>query len=395
MKNGMVTINKKILIALAAFLMLISGFVGWFAASFALIFPVEGGILHKYNEIKNRIANSFYQDIDPKLLEEGALKGMAQILDDPYSKYMTKEEYAEYIDSSNGIYFGVGMVVTLEEEKGYLIISKVYKNSPAEEGGLRASDIIYSVEGETIKKGSLLSEITDKIKGEEGTTVTLGVMRVNEKFDVTLTRKRIAIEQVESRMLKNNIGYIYINEFTGNCVNDFQAAVDELESTGAKALVIDIRNNPGGYLNDVVEIADILLPDGLIVYTEDKYGTRDEKRSDADHVALPMALLINGNSASASEILAGALQDYNAATIIGEQSYGKGIVQMVFPVISTGGAIKLTVSSYFTPAGRSIHKTGITPDIAVQLPDDVKSGKVVLTDENDTQLQKAIEILQK
>lgn len=395
MNNGTVTINKRILTALIAFLMLLSGIVGWFIASFSLIFPMEGDILHKYNEIKNRITSVFYKDIDPKLLEEGALKGMAQMLNDPYSKYMTKEEYAQYIDTSSGVYFGVGMVVEFEEEEGYLIINKVYKNSPAEEGGLRANDIIYSVAGETIKKGSLLSEITDKIKGEEGTTVTLGVMRGSEKFDVTLTRRRITVEQVESRMLKNNIGYIYINEFTGSCVSDFEAAAEELERKGAKALIIDIRNNPGGYLDDVVNIADMLLPEGLIVYTEDKYGNRDERRSDADYIGLPMALLINGNSASASEILAGALQDYNAAVIIGEQSYGKGIVQRVYPVISTGGAIKLTVSSYYTPAGRSIHDIGITPDIAVTLPDEVKNGTEPLTDENDTQLQKAIEVLSK
>jgi carboxyl-terminal processing protease len=232
------------------------------------------------------------------------------------------------------------------------------------------------------------------MKGKEGTTVKISVVREGktDPVEFTITRQKIEVPTIEAKMLDNKIGYITISEFDEVTVNQFKASVDKLEKQGMKGLIVDVRNNPGGLLDSVVNILDRLLPPELIVYTEDKKGKREEEKAvDTKKVTVPMAVLINGESASASEIFAGTLQDYKAATIIGTTSFGKGIVQKVIP-LSDGSAVKLTISKYFTPSGRNIHGTGITPDIKVELNEAMQK-EVVIPVDKDNQLQEAIKTI--
>ena len=238
-----------------------------------------------------------------------------------------------------------------------------------------------------------LTLISNRIRGERGTEVTLTVRRNDQTLELRAERGEIDIQYVESKMIEGNIGYIALSEFSLNCVEEFEKALQDLQEEGAEAFILDLRSNPGGYVDSAVAIADMLLPSGTIVYTKDKNDNEQTYTSDAACVDLPMVVLINENSASASEILVGALQDHEAATIVGVKSYGKGVIQRVLP-ISNGGALRVTIASYYTPNGRNIHGVGITPDIEVQLPDEVREDPTLLTEQTDTQLQKAIEVAQ-
>ena len=247
------------------------------------------------------------------------------------------------------------------------------------------------VEGEDVT-GQDLTNVVTKIKGEEGTEVTISMLRGEEVLDFTMKRQMIEVPTIEHEMLDNQVGYILITEFDGVTSEQFSIALKDLQANGMKSLVIDLRNNGGGSLDAVCEIADELLPEGLIVYTEYSDGERVDRNSDAEWVDVPMAVLINGASASASEILSGALQDHGVATIVGTQSYGKGIVQSVLD-LQDGTALKLTSAKYYTPKGNNIHGVGITPDVEIDLPEELKT-EVTLSLEEDVQLQKAIEVLQ-
>ena len=276
---------------------------------------------------------------------------------------------------------------------GIITIVRPYKDGPAYNAGLLPDDIIYKVEGEEVT-GEDLSEVVSKIKGKEGTKVNITIYRdgVADPMDFTLERKKINIPTIEYEMLEDDIGYILIYEFDSITISQFSNALKALEKMGMKGLIVDVRDNPGGLLDSVVKILDRLLPRGLIVYTEDKYKNRTEENAkNPDKFDQPIVVLINGNSASASEIFAGALQDYEKATIVGTTTFGKGIVQRILP-LSDGTALKLTVSKYFTPKGRNIHGTGIEPDIEVELSEDLKQ-LVTIPRDDDNQLQKAIEVL--
>jgi carboxyl-terminal processing protease len=307
--------------------------------------------------------------------------------------YYTKAEYANVIESSSGIYQGIGAVVSQDVKTGIITIVRPYKDGPAYNAGLLPDDIIYKVEGEEVT-GEDLSEVVSKIKGKEGTKVNITIYRdgVADPMDFTLERKKINIPTIEYEMLEDDIGYILIYEFDSITISQFSNALKALEKMGMKGLIVDVRDNPGGLLDSVVKILDRLLPRGLIVYTEDKYKNRTEENAkNPDKFDQPIVVLINGNSASASEIFAGALQDYEKATIVGTTTFGKGIVQRILP-LSDGTALKLTVSKYFTPKGRNIHGTGIEPDIEVELSEDLKQ-LVTIPRDDDNQLQKAIEVL--
>ncbi len=276
---------------------------------------------------------------------------------------------------------------------GIITIVKPYKGSPAYDAGLLPNDIIYKVEGEEVT-GEDLTEVVSKIKGKEGTEVNITIYRdgVSEPMEFTIIRQKINIPTIEYEMLDDDIGYIQIVEFDDITISQFSRALRTLERKGMKSLIVDVRNNPGGLLNSVMEILDRLLPESLIVYTEDKNKQREEKHAKKpDQFNKPMVVLINGNSASASEIFAGALQDYNKATVVGTTSFGKGIVQSVIP-LSDGTAVKLTISKYFTPKGRNIHGTGIVPDVEIDLDEELKQ-LITIPHDQDNQLQKAIEIL--
>ncbi len=343
----------------------------------------ETEITEKMEELNGYIDQYYLFDYTDEDVESGIYKGMMAGLGDVYTCYYTPDEYASFMESSNGNYSGIGAMLSQDYSTGIITVVQVFEGSPAEEVGLQPDDILYKVKGEEVTGQDLSLVVTD-LKGEEGTDVDISVMRGTEEIELTVTRRKIEVPTVESKMLTDTIGYIGITEFDDVTDDQFISALDELKNEGMQDLVIDLRNNGGGLVDVTCNILDQLLPEGLIVYTEDKYGNRQEEYSDAEHYFDgKMAVLVNGNSASASEIFAGAIKDYGVGTLIGTQTFGKGIVQSLFP-LSDGSAIKITVSRYYTPAGNNIHEVGIEPDIVLER--DTESA-------DDNQLQKAIEVL--
>lgn len=340
-------------------------------------------------ETIQRTIDVYYKDeFDQSKLVEGIYKGFVAALGDPYSTYYTKEEYDEMMESSSGTYCGIGAY--LQQNENDVSVMRPIPGSPAEEAGILAGDVFTEVDGESVA-GEDVTTIAAKVRGPEDTSVTVTLKREGEKEPLVfeLIRREIETPTVEHEMLDDGIGYIAILEFDDITLTQFETALQELRDEDMTALVLDLRDNPGGNLDIVVKIADDLLQQGLVVYTEDKYGTRQEFTSDAAHsVNLPMAVLINENSASAAEILAGAIKDYQAGTLIGTTTFGKGIVQQVLP-LGDGTGIKVTTSKYYTPNGNDIHGIGIEPDIELEFDEDAYE-----KDENaDNQLDRAVELL--
>ena len=344
----------------------------------------------KITEIETLVQKYYLNEIDTEQVENYLYKGMIAGLDDAYAAYYTKEEYQSMMDSTNGSYYGIGVEMSQNMTTGIITITRVFEGSPAEEAGLLPGDVIYKVQ-DTEVTGEDLTKVVSMVKGAEGTTVPISVAREGESdyltFDVE--RRTIEISTVEHRMLDGNISIASFDDVT---VNQFLTALEDLENQGETALIIDLRNNGGGLVSSAGSILDRLLPEGLIVYTEDKYGNREELKSDAEnYFDKPLAVLVNGNSASASENFAGAIKDYGIGTLVGTQTFGKGIVQKVYP-LSDGTAVKLTVSKYYTPKGNNIHGIGIAPDVEAELDADV-ANVITIPEEKDNQLQKAVEIL--
>ena len=351
-------------------------------------------IIKKLNVLTEIINSKFYEDVDAEKMTEGLYKGLLKSLDDPYSRYYTKEEYKDMMESTNGIYSGIGASVNQNIKTNIMTIVKPFENGPAYKAGMLPGDVLYKVDGKDITDMEL-SDVVALMKGEEGTKVTVTVVRDGEKnpIDFTMIRAKIETPTIEYKMLEDNIGYISVSAFDGVTAPQYRAALEELEKQGMEGLVVDLRNNPGGRLETVCDMLDRMLPEGLIVYQEDKTGKRsDEVRSTAkEQFKKPLAVIVNGNSASASEVFAGAIQDYGIGTIVGTTSFGKGIVQSIIP-LTDGTAVKVTISKYFTPNGRNIHGKGIEPDVKVDLPDEVKK-KITIEYKEDTQLQKAVEVV--
>ncbi len=354
---------------------------------------VNAQSIQKLQTVEGMIRQYYYYDdeIDTKVLEEGAYRGMIESLGDPYSTYYSAEELDELRNQTQGIYYGIGAGVSLDTETTLPKIVKVYDGTPAQEAGLRENDIIYEVNGESTY-GMSTSDVVALIKGEENTSVNLTIVRVGESdyLSIDVTRRKVNVPTVEFKMLNEDMAYIQISEFDDITVDQFTEALAMARGNNMKGLVLDLRSNPGGSLDAVVEIARMLLPEGLIVYTEDKYENRKEYTCDGTkQLEVPMTVLINGNSASASEILAGAIKDYGIGTLVGTTTYGKGIVQSVMP-LTDGSAVKLTISSYFTPRGNNIHKKGIEPDVICEFDGEAYYGS---NDRPDNQLEKAKEVL--
>lgn len=323
-------------------------------------------------------------DIDTQALEDGIMKGYIEGLDEKYTTYYTEEEYKSLIEETTGEYDGVGMMVSQNMDTMQITVVTVFEGSPAEEAGLKQGDILYKVEDEEIGDKEV-SLVVKEIKGEPGTWVNVTVYRPDEDayIDLKMERRRIETPTVSCEMLDDQIGYIRILSFESVTVGQFNDAVKDLQSQNMKGLIIDLRNNPGGMLTSVCQILDTILPkDQLLVYTIDKNGKKEETRSENDdELNLPMAVVVNDQSASASEIFTAAMQDYEKAVIVGETTFGKGIVQVIIP-LSDGSAVKVTTSKYYTPKGECIHEIGVTPDIEAELDKD---------SETDTQLDAAIE----
>lgn len=348
-------------------------------------------------ELLEYLIEMYYMDeVSMEDLRTGAYRGMLEALGDPYSTYYTASEYDTLMESTSGTYCGIGAYVSQNMTTMIMTIVKPFVNGPAYAAGMLPGDVIYQVDGEDVT-GMELSAVVAKMKGEAGTKVTVTVVRdgVTEPIDLEITRAMIEVQTVEYEMLENRIGYILVSEFDEPTVQQFKDAIGSLKEEGMQALVIDLRDNPGGLLSSVVEMLDYLLPkDSLIVYTEDKYGDREEYRAKAATTfELPLTVLVNGNSASASEIFTGAVKDYGIGTIVGTTTFGKGIVQSVYP-LSDGTAVKITVSRYFTPSGVCIHGIGVAPDVEVELAEELRQ-KVSIAHEEDNQLQTAIQELLK
>ena len=351
---------------------------------------VTQNVTRKMELIEQVIDTYYYQeDIDQEELENGIYRGMVESLGDPYSAYYSAEELTEMTESIQGIFYGIGATLSLDEDTGFGIIKEVMSGTPAEEAGLKDGDLIYKVDGESTY-GMDLQEIVSHVRGEENTQVVLTIVRTgaDDYLEIPITRRKIEDNTVNATMYDNKIGYIQITEFDEVTTNQFKENLEMLQGDGMEALILDLRSNPGGSLSTVVDIAGMILPKGLVVYTEDKNGKREEYYSDGKHeLAIPMVVLVNGASASASEILSGAIKDYGIGTLMGTKTFGKGIVQRPI-TLSDGSAVKLTVSSYYTPKGNNIHGIGIEPDVEC-----IFDANAYYDNRYDNQLEKAREYL--
>jgi carboxyl-terminal processing protease len=353
---------------------------------------VDKATVKKLQMLEATIDKYFYlHDATDEELQDGMYKGMLEALDDPYSEYYTAEELNDLMTDTEGIYYGIGAYVSLDTETTLPKISGVIEGTPAEEAQLRANDLIYEVDG-TSTYGLSLSEAVAMIKGPENTEVVLTIIREGESdyLQVPVTRRKVETPTVSVEMLDDDMAYIQIEEFDDVTVDQFADALATARGSGMKGLILDLRGNPGGSLSAVVDIARMILPEGMIVYTEDKNSKRTEYTCDGTkELDVPLVVLVDMNSASAAEILSGAIQDYGIGTLVGTTTFGKGIVQQVIP-FSDGSAVKLTISSYFTPNGRNIHGTGIEPDIVCEF-----DSESYYDAENpvDNQLEKAKEVL--
>ncbi len=359
------------------------------------ISALDENVLKKINELMGYINLYFYDEVDDEKLANGIYAGLMEGLDDKYTGYYTKEEYQDLQISAKQNYYGIGAMLSQDRDSMQVTITHVYEGSPAEAAGLKNGDVITLVED--LESVSMeLSDLVTHIRGEEGTTVHLQVYREGEpdylEFDVK--RANIDLPTVSHRMLDDRIGYIRIVEFGEPTVEQFEAAANELLEGGMRALVLDVRDNPGGMLTSVTEILDDFLPEGTLVYMQNKQGERQDYTSSAERMFdCPVAVLINGNSASASEILAGGVRDFEYGKLIGTKTYGKGVVQTIIG-LEDGDAIKLTTAKYFTPKGENIHGTGIEPDIELDFEyqgDETQAYDAL----KDNQVQKAMEVLNK
>ncbi len=347
----------------------------------------EDDVLLKMLEVESVIDYYYVDSVSNDIIADGVYRGMIDSIDDPYARYYTAEELMEMMEDSSGTYYGIGAYLTLDTETKYPMITRIIENTPAEEAGLMPMDYIVKA-GDTSLHGMELSDAVALIKGEEGTTVHLTIYRDNEYLEYDIVRRKVETPTVEYRMLENDIAYIAIYQFAEVTPDQFAEAYAEAKGSGMKGLIVDLRDNPGGLLYSAVEIGKQILPKGLIVYTEDKYGERDEYDCDGEHeIEVPMVVLVNGNSASAAEILSGAIKDYGVGTLVGTTTFGKGIVQRVVPLVDNS-AVKLTVSHYYTPLGNDIHECGISPDVEIEL--DVEA---YLSEGFDNQLEKAQEVI--
>lgn len=358
----------------------------------------------------------FEENVDTEQMEAGIYKGMLAGLEDPYTTYYTAEEYRAMTEETEGVYCGIGVQVSQNLETGIITILRVFPGSPAEEAGLKKGDILYKVGALDVYDQELDTLVSQYIRGEEGTFVDLTVLRDGEEISATVERRMVESVTVESQLLPDKTGYVMVTQFDLVTADQFISAVDSLEKQGMERLVIDLRDNPGGVVDACVKMAAYLLPedqyDGTILSTADKNGEGDRyycqdgkllfegsgsnpeyPMDDGHELDMPIAVLINGMSASASEVFAGALRDYGMATLVGTTSFGKGIVQALLP-LDDGSAVKVTIAHYYTPAGHDIHKKGLEPDVEIPLElDEDLIGQYDVPLDRDNQVQKAIEVL--
>ena len=342
-------------------------------------------------ELMELVDYGFYEEYDVQDMLDGAASGLLMGLGDPYTFYYTPEAYAELWEEDEGEYAGIGIQISTSYLTGLCTISRVFDNGPAREAGVLKGDILYMVE-DLYVNSSTVNDAVDIMRGTPGTSVHVVFLRGTEEIEFDLVRAQITVNRIESGMLTDDVGYIYLYEFAGDCAAEFEAAVKKLQLLGAKGLIIDLRDNPGGWVEDAEKIGDIFLDKGTLCYLQYNDGSREYYRTRDGKTEMDLVILMNENSASSSEILAGALKDRADATIVGVQSYGKGIVQTVVG-LEDGAGMQMTIAQYYTPNGNAVHKVGITPDVEIHLPEgDV--GMYEFGDLADPQLAKALEIMQ-
>ena len=345
------------------------------------------GLEYTLSQFRSELEKKYIGEINDEELIEGAVKGYVDALGDPYTTYYTKKEMKTIMEETNGNFVGIGVYMTKDLEKNAILIIKPIENSPAEKVGVKRGDILVEYTGDK------LEEASNKIRGEEGTKVKLEIYRNGETKTFELTRTKVVVSHVTTKVLNNDIGYIAISDFEGECASEFETKYKQLEKQGIKKLIIDIRNNGGGIVDEALKIANMLVDkDSTLLITKDKSDKEEiTKATEKPIINMPTVVLVNGYSASASEILAGALKDNGKATLVGTKTYGKGIIQELHQ-LSDGSGLKITVSEYYTPNHNAIHKIGITPDVEIDLSEDVKQ-QTTIQEKDDNQLQKAIEIL--
>lgn len=348
------------------------------------------------DQIAAYIGEYYYIDTDFDTLLEGAKRGMVEALDDPYSYYYDAEQFSDMWEDDEGEYAGIGIQISASYLTELCTITRAFEGSPAEAAGLRKGDILVTVEDIDVTIYTL-QEAVDTMRGTVGEPVHLSVLRGDEILEFDVVRANIHVNRVSSMMLNDNVGYILLYEFAGDCAESFKTHLNDLANQGMKVLILDLRDNPGGWVADAVDIAGNFIDGGVVTYLEYRAGNQDFYNADAGKMELPIVVLMNGYSASASEILAGALQDYGLATVVGDQSFGKGVVQSIIPLGSgteiTDG-MQITSAQYYTPNGNSLNKVGITPDVAISLPEEEVNELFQLGDLSDVQLAKAYEIAQ-
>ena len=350
--------------------------------------------VNKFIQVRNILKDDYYQKVDENSLIEGAVSGLADSLKDPYTVYFNKAQMQSFMEKSEGSYVGIGVSVNTNNN-GILTVIEPFDGSPAKSAGILQGDMILKVDENDVTSIRDENMIISMIKGKENTKVSIYVYRPSEGkyFTFNIIRKRIKISNIKSEMLPNNIGYIKLNMFDSEIVQYFTNDLNILLAKGIRGLIIDLRDNPGGSYEQVVVIADRLLPEGLIVYTEDRNKNKQEKKSDKTELGMPMTVLINGNSASASEILAGAIKDHKKGTLVGTKTFGKGLVQEL-KVLGDGSGIKVTISRYFTPSGVCIQGIGIKPDIEIETSMEYQNKPVSqIPRDKDVQLKTAIRAL--
>ena len=340
---------------------------------------------------------AFYQETDPEKMVEYAARGVLAGLDDPYTFYYNPEEFEEMWKDDEGNYVGIGVLISSNMSTQICTISRVFKGSPAEEAGVQRGDILYKVGDDLFVTASNLQEAVDIMRGVPGTDVDVTFLRNGEEITFTITRKEINVNQIESKMIDSEIGYIALYEFAGNCDKEFETALNQLVSQGAKAIIIDLRDNPGGWVDQAQHIADLFMDEGELCYLKYRDGLEhhEDYPTKNGKVDVQLTLLINENSASSSEILTGALRDCANASVVGVKSFGKGIIQGVYPIGDKGAGFQMTIAQYFTPSGQAVHKEGITPEYIVELPEGDNGMYEFADTEKDVQLKKAIEVTKK
>ncbi len=342
------------------------------------------------DDIEQIVEQYFYTQPDTDAMLEGAKRGLLAGLGDPYTFYYNAKQFADMWADDEGQYAGVGIQISASYETMLCTISRVFSNSPALAAGLHKGDILYKVDDLDVD-ATTLNDAVAIMRGAVGESVHIQVLRGGDLLDFDVVRAEVHVNWVSSCMLGDDVGYILLYEFAGDCAENFHKQLTALVDQGAKTLIIDLRDNPGGWIDNAVDLADIFLPEETITYLEYRSGEREYYNATAGALDIPLVVMMNENSASSSEILAGALQDYGMATIVGTQSYGKGVVQFVLPVGNSGEGLQLTAALYYTPSGRSIHKIGITPDVTAELPEG-DTTMYELGDMKDAQLQKAYEV---